>query len=57
MTILVGIDTGGTYTDAALVQIKWKDNVIDAGGPHDEGYFLGSEIRATAIGRPNLASG
>jgi N-methylhydantoinase A/oxoprolinase/acetone carboxylase beta subunit len=39
------------------VRIERKDQIVDAGSPHDGGFFLGTEIKATAIGRPRLASG
>ena len=39
------------------VRIERKDQIVDAGSPHEGGFFLGTEIKATAIGRPRLASG
>jgi hypothetical protein len=40
------------------VQISRKDQIVDSGnGAHDGGFFLGTEVKATAIGRPKLASG
>jgi N-methylhydantoinase A/oxoprolinase/acetone carboxylase beta subunit len=41
MAILLGIDTGGTYTDAALLD--------------DGDVYLDTEIIATAVGRPRWA--
>jgi N-methylhydantoinase A/oxoprolinase/acetone carboxylase beta subunit len=40
------------------VQISRKDQIVDSNnGAHDGGFFLGTEVKATAIGRPRLANG
>ena len=40
------------------VQINRKDQIVDSNnGAHDGGFFLGTEVKATAIGRPKLANG
>jgi N-methylhydantoinase A/oxoprolinase/acetone carboxylase beta subunit len=40
------------------VQINRKDQIVDSSsGAHDGGFFLGTEVKATAIGRPKLTNG
>jgi len=40
------------------VQINRRDQIVDSNnGAHDGGFFLGTEVKATAIGRPKLANG
>lgn len=53
-------DEHARYAGASAVQvhISRKDQIIDSGnGVPSGGFFLGTEIKATAIGRPKLANG
>jgi N-methylhydantoinase A/oxoprolinase/acetone carboxylase beta subunit len=53
-------DEHARYAGASTVQvhISRKDQIIDSGdGVPSGGFFLGTEIKAIAIGRPKLANG
>jgi N-methylhydantoinase A/oxoprolinase/acetone carboxylase beta subunit len=51
-------DARARRAGASTVQVRIgrKDHVVDASGTQGEGFFLGTEINATATGRPRLKS-